>query len=354
MSSLTPEKKLRFVSLRVKVLVAFTLLFTLIFAGTFYWFFEYSSRQAENRLREELTHILDAASADIDGQEIIALYLGGERNADGFTDDPRYWSNLDWLNTVHEIEPRAWPGTYVRDGQEFYFVTDLRALYDPDSAAKFQKLCDPTPGDCGNQSHFDEWASIAALHTGETTLHPTIISDEKRTYLSGFTPLTDNQGDVAAGFFVEFEADYIKKVEDGIQDTVLLAFAITYGFSFLFIYLIATVGARPIIAFTRVAEAVGEGDYDQDFSTIKKTRFPDEISKLVSVFADMVAKVAQREESLKRQVEKLTIEIDETKRSKEVDKIVESDSFRELREKAKEMRERRNGGSGVDKPENKS
>jgi nitrate/nitrite-specific signal transduction histidine kinase len=102
-----------------------------------------------------------------------------------------------------------------------------------------------------------------------------------------------------------------------------------------------TVGTRPILSFTRVAEAVGEGEYDQDFSTIKQTRFPDEITKLVTVFSTMVGKVAEREASLKHQVEELTIEIDQVKKEKEVEKIVESDSFRDLQEKARTMRARR-------------
>jgi hypothetical protein len=347
MSSPDPQTVHRFISLRVKILLAFTLLFTLIFALTFYWFFRYSSQQAEDRLRDELAHILEAAVADIDGDEIIALYLEGEQREDGLTDDPRYWANLDWLNTVHEIEPRAWPGTYVRDGDQFHFVTDLRVLYEPETAEKFQELCDPAPGDCGNESHFEQWTSIAALSEGEAKLHPTITIDQDRSWLSGFAPLTDNEGEIAAGFFVEFEAEYIDEVEDGIRDTVLIAFAITYGFSFLFMYLIVAVGTRPILAFTRAAEAVGQGQYDQDFSTINKTRFPDEITKLVNVFSIMVAKVAEREASLKRQVEALTIEIDQVKKEREVERIVESDSFRDLQEKAKAMRSRREHGHDV-------
>lgn len=348
-------KKGKFISLRVKVLVAFTVLFTVVFAATFYWFFVYSTVRAENRLREELHHILVTAAAQIDGQEILALYEEGHRREDGFTDDQRYWNNLELLNQIHDLQPRAWPGTYVRDGTNFYFVTDLRALYQPDNAAKFQEQCDPVPGECGNNaSHFEEWTSIAALNSGEVRLHPEVVSDERGVSLLGFAPLTDNQGDIAAGFFVEFEANFIQEVQDGIRDTVLLAFVITYAFSFIFMYLIVTYGTQPIIKFTEMAGAVGEGDYDQDFSGLAAARFPDEITKLAAVFSTMVGKIAQREEKLKRQVAELSIEIDEVKKARDVERIVDSDSFRDLREKAKAMRTRRTSGGDVGKSANKT
>jgi nitrate/nitrite-specific signal transduction histidine kinase len=103
-------------------------------------------------------------------------------------------------------------------------------------------------------------------------------------------------------------------------------------------------GTRPIAKFTRAAEAVGEGDYRQDFSRLISTRFPDEIATLAGVLSIMIEKVSQREASLKERVKALRIEIDEAKRQSEVKKIVESDSFRDLREKAKALRARRTTG----------
>jgi len=49
MSTSTPEKKQRFASLRIKVLVALTILFTVIFAATYSWFFVFSTERADNR-----------------------------------------------------------------------------------------------------------------------------------------------------------------------------------------------------------------------------------------------------------------------------------------------------------------
>jgi methyl-accepting chemotaxis protein len=341
MSTSTPAKKQRFISLRIKVLVAFTILFTVIFAATYYWFFVFSTERAENRIREDLMNTLVAAAAEIDGDEIVALYKEGTPRDDGFTDDPRYWENIEWLDTVHKIEPRAWLGTYIREEDNFYFVSDLWALYDPESAAQFQQWCDPNPEVCGAEAPFNEWTSIKALNSGEPILHPTIISDQWGTWLSGFAPLQNDEGETVAGIFVDFEADYVTEVQDAIRDNILLAFVITYGFFFIFIFIIATLGSRPILEFTDAAEAVGEGNYDQDFTSLTSTRFPDEISTLAGVLSIMIDKVSQREQNLKRRVEELRIEIDGVKRKQEVQKIVETDSFRDLRDKARAMRARR-------------
>ena len=54
----------------------------------------------------------------------------------------------------------------------------------------------------------------------------------------------------------------------------------------------------------------------------------------------MVGKVYQREQTLRRQVEELKIEIDEVKRKKQVSEIVESDFFQDLQAKARRMRSR--------------
>jgi hypothetical protein len=48
-----------------------------------------------------------------------------------------------------------------------------------------------------------------------------------------------------------------------------------------------------------------------------------------------------REQRLRQEIQQLRIEIDEVKRKKQVAEIVESDSFREIQEKARALRRRR-------------
>jgi hypothetical protein len=60
----------------------------------------------------------------------------------------------------------------------------------------------------------------------------------------------------------------------------------------------------------------------------------------------MAGQIHTRTRNLKKQVEKLTIEIDEIKRQQQVSEIVETDYFQDLQSKARQMRRRDRRGQG--------
>lgn len=91
------------------------------------------------------------------------------------------------------------------------------------------------------------------------------------------------------------------------------------------------------------AEAVERGVFDLGRLEALKDR-ADALGGLARVFGQMAEEVRAREESLRRQVRALRIEIDATKRSKEVAEITETDYFRKLQERAAEFRSRRGEG----------
>src|SRR6059058_5972601 len=59
-------------------------------------------------------------------------------------------------------------------------------------------------------------------------------------------------------------------------------------------------------------------------------RRPDELGQLAQVFQDMARQVYAREQQLKQQVQQLRIEIDQTRRAREVADITESEYFQRL------------------------
>lgn len=67
----------------------------------------------------------------------------------------------------------------------------------------------------------------------------------------------------------------------------------------------------------------------------------DSLGQLGRVFQRMAAEVSAREERLKQQVTALHIEIDQSKRARQVAEITESDAFLHLQEKARALRGRR-------------
>ena len=75
----------------------------------------------------------------------------------------------------------------------------------------------------------------------------------------------------------------------------------------------------------------------------------DEIDLLAGVFDVMVDKVHKREQTLKRKVARLQIEIDETKKADEISEITDSEFFRDLQSRASTLRKNRGTGSKTDK-----
>jgi len=99
---------------------------------------------------------------------------------------------------------------------------------------------------------------------------------------------------------------------------------------------------NPIRRLTEAARIMEKGELDVSMlNQLLNRRLQDEVTELTRVFKQMARAVQLRERNLREQVMELKIQIDEAKKQEEVDKIVQSESFKGLQEKAKEMRARR-------------
>jgi len=323
------KRRAAFVSLRVKLLVGFTLLFTVVFAVVYYWFYEFATQMAMSRLAEDLEILLVGTAAEVDGDEFQTLHTEAVPREDGYTDDPRYWKHVGWLAKMKRVDPRAGFYTYIKgdEPKEVVFVGSSGALSDPPTGVKFLEHYEPRT--------YVMWQGLE-----DTTLYMYIYTDPWGSWVSGYTPIKDSKGERVGGLGVDFRADYVVEVQQAIRDRVWIAFGVTYATLLVMVFLISGALTRPIIGLTGAAERIGEGDYEQDLSHLRKERFPDEIGTLAEVFEIMVSKVYQREQTLIRQVEELKIEIDEVKRKEQVSEIVESDFFQDLQAKARTMRRR--------------
>jgi HAMP domain-containing protein len=332
MDSQKPNSKVRFISLRVQVLVGFTLLFSVVFAGAYYWFYTFTTNAAMNRIQQDLVDTLQGAEAGLDVEQFLTLAKEGVPRADGYTDDPRYWEHVGWLARVEQVEPRAKVYTYIKGEQpkEVIFIGSGGAVLDPPFGAQFL------------EHYTSSGLGVANLLTGldHVGVDPEIYDDEWGSWISGWGPITDSRGEKVGGIGVDFSASYVLEVQQGIRNSMFAAFAITYVTLFALVFLISQVLTQPIVTLTKAAERIGEGDYDHDFAAMQKGRVRNEISTLTEVFGIMVGKVYQREQTLIRKVEELKIEIDEVKRKKQVSEIVESDFFQDLQAKARSMRGR--------------
>ena len=362
-----------FLSLRFKLLIGFTVLFGILFAVVFLWFFNTATDLALIRIQEDLKDTVEAAAQEIDVDELLALAVEGEPNEAGFSDDVRFANQLDWLDTVHQVEPRAWPYIYLPGEEEnqVYFVVDLLAIYDVDSSAVFMEPYTSTGylilgldeltyrlvdvGPVAMFDNFSDWleeknapAGLISMSNGVkdwfSNYYPRefgMYGDKFGRWVSAYTPIKNSDGELVAAIGVDFQADYVEQVRQSISDRMLTALGVTYSILFVLVFGVSQYFTRPIVDLTTAAERIGEGDYEQDLSNLGAGRFTDEIGTLSDVFAIMVDKVYQREQSLLKQVAELKIEIDSSKQKEEVDEIVESEFFQDLQKKAGKMRKDR-------------
>lgn len=93
---------------------------------------------------------------------------------------------------------------------------------------------------------------------------------------------------------------------------------------------------------TDAASAVESGRFEVDGLDAVGRR-DDALGQLARVFQGMVREVAAREQRLRREVQQLRIEIDETRTARQVDEITESEYFRRLQAKVDQLRVDTNG-----------
>ena len=94
---------------------------------------------------------------------------------------------------------------------------------------------------------------------------------------------------------------------------------------------------KQVEKITQAAAAIEQGTFEIESLNEVAAR-DDELGQLARVFQNMVQQVKQREEKLKQQVEELKIEIDKSKKDQQVADILETDNFKNLKEKLKKLK----------------
>ena len=92
-------------------------------------------------------------------------------------------------------------------------------------------------------------------------------------------------------------------------------------------------------------QKIAAGDYNfiENTQQIMKGKVTDDdkAAQLLSAFFQMVRSVKAREDALKLQLERLSLEIDDTRRKQEFEEITQTDFYANLKEQAKKLRAQR-------------
>ncbi len=143
------------------------------------------------------------------------------------------------------------------------------------------------------------------------------------------------------GFFLTQQTTGVKV--GSTELTIKLAFTIllTLVFTIANSALVAQSISRPLLRLAEAARLMEAGELSaSQAGELETAEGHDEIGHLCRVFGRMAREVISREQDLRRQVEELRIEIDVVKQQQQVAEITESDYFRSLQEKARQMRAR--------------
>jgi methyl-accepting chemotaxis protein len=332
------------ISMRIQMIIVFSLLYTLVFAGLFYWLRDYVTTLALDNVKRELVNIAESTAAGIDGDAHQALYdsrdIADMSRADTITDE-RYWAVVNWFVTVRNTQGRITDSegnqrsrvvfyTYVATGKagEVEFVASSAAAVDPSLGAAFREAYKP-------QSQ----AMLGGLE--QTTVNlDNAVSDQWGTWYSAFAPIRNSDGEIVGAVGVDMADTTVLLIRQQVERAVVPAFLITYTIILIGLYVVSNRLTRPIIALTAAAQKVAEGDYRTEVLPTLDRRLTDETTTLNRVFGLMVEKVGQRETELKQQVQELQIIIDTSKRDAQVTEIVDSEFFTDLATKAKGLRAR--------------
>jgi len=235
-----------FISLHLKLLVSFTILFSCYFIGTFLWFYDFVANAVQRELEIDMVSALNGAATGIEVEEFAALAQEGSLKPAAYRNDPRYQRHLAWLKVVERMEPRIRIETFVRDGKS------SKLVYIGSSTLSATKA--PTP------AFFEPVNEAKAQRLAQGLLGPTLFltpfTDAEGTWVSSVTPLRNKQQQVIGGIKMDFRAGRLLDLQAMIRNQVAFTFILIY-FSLLGVaYIISRTITDPLIALTTIVNQV--------------------------------------------------------------------------------------------------
>lgn len=323
-----------FISIRLKLFLVFALLVTIVLGATFFWLYNLFTDMTTHALQADVDAMLDSSTDALDGDQIAGLIADPQiDDSKDWPDnmiDARYQEVADWFDQASIYNPRAYPYLYYESAPgELSVLVDSISVQDPQ---------DPQGYQFGDQLIDIESDNFMLRGLKQKTIDLDLYVDREGTWVAGAAPIKDSSGKVVAAVAVDVAASDVVQGQLNLRNALLPIFGGVYLLLFLAVWLIAGGMTRSIRALDEASRQVSEGTYTP--VNLKSGLIYDEIQRFGLTFNQMVEKVRGREETLREQVKKLTIQIDETKRKKAVDDVVGSEFFQDLKSKAQDMRER--------------
>lgn len=286
-----------FISLRTKILVSYTVIFTIFFGGVSYWLYISTTHRTINLLKENLKLVAIASAQQIDTDELMALYQEGKPKEDGTSDDPRYEKQLQWLKNINQLHPQIFLFNFthpnisdlsVGDQTNIIYLTDVWMLIDPRKSVKFLEV----------QPANDVY--VKALVNGTVEFRDFHV-DKWGSWITYYAPIKDSSGKVVAVMGADMKTSEVIAIQQEIKQRFLSLFIILYPLFFGLVYILTKFLTTHFQELQKYAEAIGEGNYQPDITISDKFHFfifGDERTILAEVLQTMANKIKQREDLL--------------------------------------------------------
>ena len=159
------------------------------------------------------------------------------------------------------------------------------------------------------------------------------------------SPLADLEGRTLGATIVYLPTTQMQQtLRRSVQLSVLVAvFVLVLGM--LASLILCRRVTRPVAQVAAAAAAVEAGSFDPDL-LLPVTARGDELGRLARVFQRMIREIRAREQKLRQQVQALRIEIDDSKKARQVAEITETEYFKSLSDQAAKLRRRAKGEDG--------
>ncbi len=288
----------KFISLRTKILVGYTVIFTLFFFSLYYWLYNTSTKRNLEKLKDTLRQVAIVSSQQIDTEELIGLYQEGERNEEGCSDDPRYKNQLQWLEKINQLHPNIFLYTFthphisqlsVNQKTEIIYLVDVWKRINPEKSANFLE---------------SEKATIYHLQTLSqgAIVYRDFYEDSWGNWITYYAPIKDASGTIVAAMGADMETEEIENIQAGIRQRLFSFFFISYPLFFALIWGLSNYLTNRFSKLRKYAEAVGEGNYQPNIDISENnfmfSVFEDERIVLGNALQEMAEKFKQREDLL--------------------------------------------------------
>ena len=334
------------IAMRWKLLAAFAGVFTIVFLFIAIYVVHFSTNNAQKRLVDQLASTAAGASSTINAEQFVELIstvpaVPDAKNQFGFgyPTSQLYKDQAQALVNINKISGEALTYTYFKDPKDgqLYAAASSGYYLNPQIGYTYKVPIGKTSNAETNRLMMEGLT---------TSTEQPAYSDGYGSWISRYVPIVDKNGKTVGGFGVDYPLTYVDEVRADVQKSLYPVLIVTYLVLLGLVLLVSTSLVRPLKRLTVATKRIADGEYDLDVRKLVRTRFPDEMYELADSFAQMAKKVGARERSLTQEVQRLKVEIDQSRREEAVSQITDNDDFAALAQKAQEMRKRMREGLG--------